>query len=117
MELLDEKFEDPNKLIGFKLKSLRMKEELSQQNVADDLGISATAYSKIENGRTSMSVNRLYQISNYFKIFVADLFDARIVTPRSLQEIGELSEREQASINKYLVNMFSERREPYKRGK
>ncbi len=115
--MTDEKLKDPNKHIGFKLKSLRLKEGLSQQNVADDLGMSAAAYSKIENGRTSMSVNRLMQISDYFKVFVADLLDYRVVVPRNVQEIGELSENDQIHVKKYLLGVLNDLQTSYIRGR
>ncbi|GEM_PF-5720765 len=116
MESADDRSPDLNKIIGLKLKTLRQRNELSQQNVADDLGISATAYSKIENGRTSMSLNRLSQISKYYNVFIPDLLDYRVGMPRMLHEIEDTSEYDQR-IGRYLEKFLTDLQESYKRGK
>lgn len=41
----------------------RLSKGLSQQNIADDLGITVAAYSNIERGVTDISVSRVYQIA------------------------------------------------------
>ncbi len=72
--------------IGQKLRQIRMRSQLTQQNVADDVGISATAYSKMENGKTDFSVTRLTQFANLFKVYLPDFFDENIQVPRFIND-------------------------------
>lgn len=106
-----------NKSIGLKLRTLRMKRGYSQQNVADDLKISATAYSKIENGRTNITVKRLNQLAEYFSVFAADFLDNRRELPRSLDEVGKLTEKEHQYLNQYFAGILHQVNETYTRGK
>ena len=50
-----------------KLRKLRQEKGLSQENIACELGISQKAYSKIENGKTSLSHEKLLKISKILK--------------------------------------------------
>jgi transcriptional regulator with XRE-family HTH domain len=49
--------------IGDRIRVCRVEKKLNQENVATDIGISITAYSKIERGLTNVSVGRLEQIA------------------------------------------------------
>ncbi|MFA6924478.1 MAG: helix-turn-helix transcriptional regulator [Bacteroidales bacterium] len=62
------------KELGKKIRQLRTNKNLSQENVANDLGISVTAFSKIERGETNIPFKRLVQISEYFGLKVKDFF-------------------------------------------
>ncbi len=71
-----------NKKVAEKLRRLRREQELSQQNVADDNGISSTAYSKMEAGRIDFTITRLAQLASYFRVALPDFFDDSLVIPR-----------------------------------
>ncbi len=49
--------------LGDRIRLLRIEKRLTQENMANDLGISITAYSKIERGKTNVSILRLEQIA------------------------------------------------------
>jgi transcriptional regulator with XRE-family HTH domain len=49
--------------LGHRIRLLRIEKGLSQENMANDLGISLTAYSRIERGKTNISILRLEQIA------------------------------------------------------
>jgi transcriptional regulator with XRE-family HTH domain len=49
--------------IGDRIRVCRVERKLSQENLANEIGISITAYSKIERGLTNVSVGRLDQIA------------------------------------------------------
>ncbi|MBQ7162921.1 MAG: helix-turn-helix transcriptional regulator [Bacteroidales bacterium] len=87
-----------NKEIGEKLRLVRQHQQLSQQNVADDIGVSASAYSKMENGKTEFSATRLSQLAAYYKIHLPDLLDARVTVPRDLKEIGKMVDYDRQAI-------------------
>lgn len=51
------------KIIGNKIKMVRCSKEYSQEYVSLKLGISQTAYSKLEKGKTSMTDKKLSDIA------------------------------------------------------
>mgnify|MGYP002860230145 FL=1 len=51
---------------------MRRHQNLTQENVAFDLEISKTAYSKIERGETNISFLRLVQIADYFHVDISE---------------------------------------------
>ncbi|CAM4110967.1 Helix-turn-helix [Pedobacter westerhofensis] len=60
-------------MIGQKLKALRLTHCLSQKIIADHLGISVPAYSKIENDLTDISFAKVAQIAEIYKISLINL--------------------------------------------
>ncbi|MCB9361698.1 MAG: helix-turn-helix transcriptional regulator [Flavobacteriales bacterium] len=63
------------KLPHIKIKELRKKRKYSQQYMADHLGISQMAYSKIESNKTQLNWDKLNRISNILEINIWDLID------------------------------------------
>ncbi|MBB6502388.1 helix-turn-helix domain-containing protein [Pedobacter cryoconitis] len=59
--------------IGKKLRAIRSTHCISQKIVADQLGISVTAYSKIETGITDVSFNKVQQIADIYGVSMVDL--------------------------------------------
>ena len=57
------------------IKKLRRLRSLTQEEVSQQLGISAQAYSKIENGDTKIDVERLYQLAGIFGMEVRDVLE------------------------------------------
>lgn len=51
----------------------RQKRGISQEAMAFDLNISQPAYSKIERGETELTITRIYEIAEIFKISVFEL--------------------------------------------
>ncbi|MGV7105761.1 helix-turn-helix domain-containing protein [Flavobacterium sp. U410] len=50
------------------LKELRLKKELTQENVAFELGISQKAYSKIENAQVCLSQEKMLKLSKLYNV-------------------------------------------------
>ena len=63
-----------NKIIAQKIRRLRQNRDLSQDNMADELGITKGAYSKLERGVTAISVDRLDQISKVLNVGIGLFF-------------------------------------------
>ncbi len=59
--------------ISNNIRRLRGLRELTQENVANDLGISLTAYGRIEKGKADISLSRLRQIADYFEVSESSL--------------------------------------------
>jgi transcriptional regulator with XRE-family HTH domain len=51
-----------------KIKKIRELKNFTQEAMADQLGISTRAYSKIESGETKLTIDRLNKISEIFKM-------------------------------------------------
>jgi transcriptional regulator with XRE-family HTH domain len=58
------------------LRLLRRKMEYSQEYMAFMLNISQNAYSRLENGKTPLTVNRLFEICTLLKISPGELLAA-----------------------------------------
>ncbi|WP_439556683.1 helix-turn-helix domain-containing protein [Dyadobacter sp.] len=56
-----------------KIRLIRLQKGLSQENMADMLGLSTTAYGDLERGRTELSVSRLENIAKLLDVKLPDL--------------------------------------------
>ena len=59
--------------INEKIRQLREQHQLSQENMADKLGVSVTGYAKIERGEVRSNLPRLEQISEVFDMDICEL--------------------------------------------
>src|ERR1700753_2506230 len=62
-----------NKTIGKNIRTFRHQHGWSQEDVANRLGISIPAFSKIETGVTDINLSRLEQIADIYEIDVAQI--------------------------------------------
>ena len=60
--------------IAYRIRKLRENKDYTQQNMADELGLSHSAYSKIERGQTDPSVGRLTEIAKILEVEVTFFF-------------------------------------------
>jgi transcriptional regulator with XRE-family HTH domain len=58
--------------IGTNIRVTRVSKGLNQESIANELGISITAYSKIERGKTNPSILRLDQIAKCLNVSIFD---------------------------------------------
>lgn len=66
-------------MIGTKIKNIRELKNLTQEFVAERLDISQAAYSKLENGETKISDEKLVQIADVLEVKPEDIknFDSQ----------------------------------------
>jgi transcriptional regulator with XRE-family HTH domain len=64
-----------NKKVGQRIRMFRAMRGLSQDNVADELGMTTGNYGKMERGEITISVTTVAQISKILKVTIAELFD------------------------------------------
>lgn len=76
-----------NKIISKNLRKLRQGKRLTQEYVAERLGVSAKAVSRWETGATFPDITILPEIARLYEVLVDDLFK------EDLQEYGKLSDR------------------------
>ncbi len=70
--------------IGTKIKIYREKLNLTQEDLAEQLNMSASGYGKIERDETDIPFSRLQQIASLLKVKIGDLAD--LGTMKSLVE-------------------------------
>ncbi|RDB07122.1 helix-turn-helix domain-containing protein [Runella aurantiaca] len=75
------------KTIAEKIRLYRLEHGLSQENMADSLGISTTAYGDIERGKTDLTLSRFYQIAEVLHISVAVLMGQATPLQQELQQL------------------------------
>lgn len=73
-----------NKSVGKNIRTIRHQRGWSQEDVANRLGISIPAFSKIETGVTDINLSRLEQIANIYEVNVVNLLalDAEDTEPQ-----------------------------------
>jgi transcriptional regulator with XRE-family HTH domain len=59
--------------LGQKIKKIRELKNLTQSHMANELGLSQSAYSKIELGETELSYNKLQRIADIFKMTTEEI--------------------------------------------
>ena len=74
--------------INMKLKEFRKMKKLSQQQVADKIGINQKTYSNYENGQAEPSIEKLIKLARLFGVSVDTLIgnDADIIDLTTLDE-------------------------------
>jgi transcriptional regulator with XRE-family HTH domain len=61
--------------LGLKIRNIRASKGFSQEYVANELGIKQAAYSKIESGKSDLTINRLYEVAELLQVSVYDLME------------------------------------------
>ena len=64
--------------IGHKIKLLRIKKGLSQENLANELGITQPSYARLEKEDNRLKITRLIQIANMLEVRVEELIDTNL---------------------------------------
>jgi transcriptional regulator with XRE-family HTH domain len=93
-----------NRAIGQNIRAIRHQRGWSQEDVANRLGISIPAFSKIETGVTDVNLSRLEQIADIYEIEVVQIlaFESEEVEqqPSNLSLLQKkLTDRESEIVN------------------
>ena len=70
------------KQVGEKIRQVRVVNNLSQDNIASELGISVGAYSNIEREKTDITVSRLFEIAKILKTTILELLSMNAVNTK-----------------------------------
>jgi transcriptional regulator with XRE-family HTH domain len=105
-----------NKTAGKNIRTLRHQHNWSQEDVANRLGISIPAFSKIETGVTDINLSRLEQIANIFEVSVVNLLSLEYVEQPNIQDASlniiqkRLMEREAeiAHLQRKVILLYEE---------
>ncbi|MBO0936890.1 helix-turn-helix transcriptional regulator [Fibrella sp. HMF5335] len=92
---------------GERIRIARLQRGLSQENMADLLGLSTTAYGDIERGKTELTVSRLTQIAGLLDTTVIRLLsdetapvEPTIRQPDEVERLRETIDTQQLQIDK-----------------
>jgi transcriptional regulator with XRE-family HTH domain len=88
--------------IGEKIRYFRELKRFTQEDLAHDLDISLTAYSKIERGITDVNISRLSQIAKALGVSLVELIAVEKKT-KSLNEEIEALKRTISEKNKEII--------------
>jgi transcriptional regulator with XRE-family HTH domain len=75
--------------VGARVREIRQQRGLSLRALASALGISASALSQIETGRTGPSINRVHQIAAGLDVPLSALFAPILETPQAEKDTTE----------------------------
>jgi transcriptional regulator with XRE-family HTH domain len=64
-----------DKTVGDRIRKMRVLKDLSQENVAEAIGMSTGNYGKIERGEISISITHLHQSSIALDVPITSLFE------------------------------------------
>lgn len=91
-----------NTLVGNKLRTLRKNKGWSQEQTADYLHISQSAYARIESGESNSWSNLIEPICKLYEILPEDLLKTDTIIINQNQQGGN-------SNNAYIINQLSEK--------
>ena len=69
--------------IGSKIRDLRVKKGFSQQNFAQELGISQPSYARLEQDDSRITITRLIAIASLLDINASKLLDDNFITTKN----------------------------------
>lgn len=101
--------------IGEKIRQARLLKGYSQENMAELLQISTTAFGDIERSKTELTISRAQKIANLLDINVLELFGEEVITPKVLNNSESETEQLKLEIEKlkkesdYWRSKFEER--------
>ncbi|KIA94170.1 MULTISPECIES: helix-turn-helix domain-containing protein [unclassified Flavobacterium] len=89
-----------NVIVGNKLKQLRKSKNMSQEQAADCLCISQSAYARIERGESSSWASHISKICKFFEITPAEL----------MMNESRLNKEESNNLNEsFIINQLSDK--------
>jgi transcriptional regulator with XRE-family HTH domain len=93
------------KKIGERIRKLRSIRGVTQENVAEELGINTSSYSKIERGETDANTSRLLQIAKVLEVNVTSFFEDRILSAHEDNKYGYASKEEVENLNRVIATL------------
>jgi transcriptional regulator with XRE-family HTH domain len=96
------------------IRRLRVLRNYRQDYMAEQLGISQNAYSRLENGETKLDVERLRKIAEVLEVGVEDLFNPEALVFNTHNQQGSNGlpvEHNQMGISEEALRLITERYE------
>lgn len=81
-----------NEILGSRIKALRTAKSLTQEQVADQIGVSRQKYARIESGVNSITLDILSKVAGVLGVTVADITRVLDETPAVAYRVGKEGE-------------------------
>lgn len=78
-----------NELLGSRIKALRSAKKFTQEQVADQIGVSRQKYARIESGANSITLDILSKVAEVLGVTVGDITRVLDETPAVAYRAGE----------------------------
>lgn len=87
---------DYNQRVSSRIKELRIRKNISQSYIAQSLGLTVSAYNRIENNKTQLTIHNLYQIATALKVGIEELLQLKTInkTPNKSEVTIDFSNEE-----------------------
>ena len=96
------------KKIGNRISRIRKGKDLTQANMAEELNITTSAYSKIERGDTDAPTSRLLQIAKVLEVNVTEFFEDKVLSFNEDQKYGFASKEQVDNLEKTVSTLVKE---------
>lgn len=84
-----------NKILGNRIRVLRSAKNITQEQIADQIGVSRQKYARIENGVNSITLDILSKVAEALNVTVGDITRVLDETPAIAYRTGEEKESSQ----------------------
>ena len=84
---IEELMEEIQKSLGLKIQALRKAQNMTQEDLAEKVGVSWRTISNLETGRTVPKLELIYDLSQYFNIGMDELLNNRIQTSKTITRL------------------------------
>jgi transcriptional regulator with XRE-family HTH domain len=93
------------KKIGERIRKLRSMKGVTQENVAEELGINTSSYSKIERGETDANASRLLQIAKVLGVSITQFFEDNLLSANENHPYGYASKEDLDNLHKMIAQL------------
>lgn len=94
-------------IVGQNIRHIRLLQGLTQQDLAEEVGIRAQQLQKYETGKDRVSASRLLMVSQVFGVSVEDLYDGAINKSKTVSPFEKT--KEVAKAVRLLVKMTEDK--------
>ncbi len=91
------------------IKKFRELKNITREQIADELELSASGYSKIERGEIELSVTRLLQIANILDVEVTQIINFDITTIFNISKNISMNDQVKVDLNTQNKNEYLEK--------
>lgn len=102
-----------NEALGSRIKAIRSAKRLTQEQVADQIGVSRQKYARIESGANSITFDILSKVADVLGVTVGDITKVLDETPAAAYRSGE--ERESSKKIFDMLDLFYANKHMYAR--
>ena len=93
-----------NAMLGERIRVLRNAKKMTQEQVAQEIGVSRQKYARIENGTNSVTLEILVKVAGVFKVTVADI--TKVLDEEPVIEFRSGSSEESAMEMFEMLDLF-----------